>query len=163
MTVTLETDILVALSAHFTRTSFVSAPFYGYLKLKLHRSEESRNRCWGHRKSNWELPSQKTAHLSTVLYAATRQPTKDWATPYNKTKQNYSQRPKPPAWSKITDSIQYETKDHKLHLVTREKKDSYLVRSNHQLLPVFLQYSPGCLGQIRTVGKRKEPFNQRIN
>ena len=51
----------MALGAHFTPPplSFVSAPFYGYLKLKLHGSEESRSRHWSHRGSNREPPAQK--------------------------------------------------------------------------------------------------------
>ena len=49
----------MALGAHFTPPppSSVSAPFYGYLKLELHRSEESRSRRWSHRGSNWKPPA----------------------------------------------------------------------------------------------------------
>ena len=47
----------------------VSTPFYGFLKLKLHRSEKSRNRRWSQWESNWGPPAQKAAHLPTVLHA----------------------------------------------------------------------------------------------
>ena len=47
--------------------SSVSAPFYGYLKLKLRGSEESRNRRWSHWESNWGPPAQKAVHLPIVL------------------------------------------------------------------------------------------------
>ena len=47
----------------------VSAPFYGYLKLQLHRSEKRWNKPWSHRESNWGSPAQKAAHLPTVLHA----------------------------------------------------------------------------------------------
>ena len=59
---TVITDKLVALGAHFTPPSSVGAPFYGYLKLKLHRSDESRSRRWSHLGSNQEHPAPKAAH-----------------------------------------------------------------------------------------------------
>ena len=48
--------------------SSVNAPFYGYSKLELHRTEESRNR----RRSNdrdrtGHPPAQKAVHKPTVL------------------------------------------------------------------------------------------------
>ena len=40
----------------------VSAPFYGYSKLWLHGSEESRSRGWSHWRSNQTPLAQKAAH-----------------------------------------------------------------------------------------------------
>ena len=65
MTVLTRTDELVALGAHLLPPppSSVNAPFYGYSKLQLHETEESRNR----RRSNGgdrtgDPPAQKAAH-----------------------------------------------------------------------------------------------------
>ena len=49
--------------------SSVSAPFYGYLKLKLHRSKESRNRHWSHRRSNREPPASSSEGRALTNWA----------------------------------------------------------------------------------------------
>ena len=49
--------------------SSVSAPFYGYLKLKLHRSEESRIRRWSHRGSIREPIQLRRPRTNQLSYA----------------------------------------------------------------------------------------------
>ena len=48
-----------------TPRASVSAPFYGYSKLWLHGSEESRSRRWSHWRSNRGPLAQKAAHQPT--------------------------------------------------------------------------------------------------